>query len=82
MNEFVPSWVRYKSTKLVWSVVTLFTSIDAKSASVLLILVEIIKDVVTVYTVVLIPDKLINPIDWVPIPVKFVLNDVSRILRS
>ena len=73
MNEFVPSWVKYKSTKFVWSVVVLLTSIEAKIASVLLVYVEIILDVVATETVVLIPDKLINPIDWVPIPVKFVL---------
>ena len=58
------------------------TSIEAKNASVLLIFVEIIFEVVPVETVVLIPDKLINPIDCVPIPVKLVLKDVSSILRS
>ena len=73
MNEFVPSWVKYKSTKFVCSVKVLLTSIEAKNASVLLIFVEMIFDVVATETVVLIPDKLINPIDWVPIPVKFVL---------
>ena len=45
-------------------------------------LVDIIFEVVAVETVVLIPDKFMNPMDWVPIPVKLVLNDVSRILRS
>ena len=69
MNEFVPSCVKYKSTKFVCSVVVLLTSIEAKNASVLPVYVEIILDVVATETVVLIPDKLINPIDWVPLPV-------------
>ena len=42
MNEHDPSCVKYKSTKLVSSDVTLFTSIDAKNASVLSILVDIL----------------------------------------
>ena len=82
MKVFVPSWVKYKSTKFVWSVVTSLTSTDAKKASVFIMLVDIIFEVVAVETVVLIPDKFMNPMDWVPIPIKLVLNDVSRILRS
>ena len=82
MYEDDPSCVKYTSTKLVSSVARSFTSIDAKNASVLLILVDIIVDVVAVATVVFIPDKFINPIDWVPIPVKFVLNEVWSIFRS
>ena len=78
----MPSCVKYKSTKLVSSVVTLFTSTEAKNASVLLIFVDIIKEVEAVATVVLIPDRFINPIDWVPIPVKLVLNVVSNIFKS
>jgi len=73
MNEFVPSCVKYKSTKLVSFEVTLLTSIDANKASVLLTFVDNINDVVAVDTVVLIPLRLMNPIDWVPIPVKLVL---------
>ena len=82
MYDDVPSCVKYKSTKLVSSDVTSFTSIDAKNASVLSILVDIIVEVVAVATVVFIPDKFTNPIDCVPIPVRFVLNEVWRILRS
>ena len=47
----------------------LLTSIEAKNASVLPVYVEIILDVVATETVVLIPDRLMNPIDCVPIPV-------------
>ena len=54
-------------------VVTLLTSIDANRASVLLTFVDNINDVVAVDTVVLIPLRLMNPIDWVPMPVKLVL---------
>ena len=82
MYEDDPSCVRYKSTKLVSSVLRSFTSIDAKNASVLLILVDIIVEVVAVATVVFIPDKFMKPIDWVPIPVKFLLNEVWSILIS
>ena len=69
----MPSWVKYRSTKLVSFDVTLLTSIDANRASVLLTFVDNINDVVAVDTVVLIPLRLMNPIDWVPIPVKLVL---------
>jgi len=82
MKEFVPSWVKYKSTKFVWLVNVLFTSTDVNIASVLLTLVEKILDVVATETVVLIPDKLTNPMVWVPIPVRFVLNEVFKILIS
>ena len=72
----------YNSTKFVCCVNVLLTSIDANNASVLLIFAEIILEVVATETVVLIPDKLTNPMDWVPIPVRFVLNDVFKILIS
>ena len=45
MKEFVPSWVKYKSTKFVWLVNVLFTSTDVNIASVLFTLVEKILDV-------------------------------------
>ena len=47
-----------------------------------MIFVEIILEVVATETVVLIPDKLTNPMVWVPMPVRFVLNDVFKILIS
>ena len=43
--------------------VTSLTSTDAKKASVFIMLVDIIFEVVAVETVVLIPDKFMNPMD-------------------
>ena len=59
---------------MVWSVARSFISTVAKNASVLLILVDIIVEVVAVATVVFIPDKFTNPIDCVPIPMGHVVK--------
>ena len=79
---FVPSWVAYNSTKLVSEVAGSSTSTEAKNASIFPIFADIISDVDAVETILLLPDRLTNPIDCVPIPAKFVLNVFWNILIS
>ena len=79
---FVPSWAAYNSTKFVSLVVGSLTSTDAKNASILFILPDIISDEDPDDTILLLPIKFINPIDWVPIPVKSVLNVFWKIFKS
>ena len=78
----MPSWVAYNSTKLVSEVAGFLTSAETKNASVFPVFDEIISDVEAVDTDLLLPIKLINPKDCVPIPDKSVLKVFWKIFKS